>query len=74
MNFEKTISQRGYRLSGARKQILGILSEVDQPLSPAGLFEKLQEKGSGTSLVTVYRNLDFLADLGLVEKIFTEKG
>lgn len=74
MNLETTISQQGYRLSSARKKILGILELSDQPLSPAALFDKLKEQGETTSLVTVYRNLDLLARLGLAEKIYNDKG
>ena len=74
MSLENIISQRGYRLSGARKKILGILEESDQPLSPAGLFEKLKEQGETTSLVTVYRNLDLFTGLGLAERIYTAEG
>jgi Fur family ferric uptake transcriptional regulator len=74
MNLETTISQQGYRLSSARKKILGILELGDQPLSPAALFDKLKERGETTSLVTVYRNLDLLTSLGLAEKIYNDKG
>ena len=74
MSIETIISQQGYRLSGARKKILGILSASDQPLSPAALFDKLKDQGETTGLVTVYRNLDFLARLGLAEKIYNDKG
>ncbi len=74
MSLETIISQRGYRLSGARKKILSILAECDQPLSPAGLLDKLKEQGESTSLVTVYRNLDLLSELGLAERIFNAEG
>jgi Fur family ferric uptake transcriptional regulator len=74
MNLETSISQQGYRLSGARKKILGILSASDQPLSPAALFDKLKEQGETTGLVTVYRNLDLLARLGLAERIYNDQG
>jgi Fur family ferric uptake transcriptional regulator len=74
MSLETSISQQGYRLSGARKKILGILAASDQPLSPAALFEKLKEQGETTSLVTVYRNLDLLARLGLAERIYNDEG
>ena len=74
MKLETIISQRGYRLSGARKKILGILEECDQPLSQVGLFERLKERGDTTSLVTVYRNLDLLAGLGLAERIYNAEG
>ena len=74
MSIETTISQQGYRLSGARKKILGILSASDQPLSPAALFDKLKDQGETTGLVTVYSNMDFLARLGLAEKIYNDKG
>lgn len=74
MNLETSISQQGYRLSAARKKILGILAACDQPLSPLALFERLKEQGGTTSLVTVYRNLDLLARLGLAERIYNNKG
>lgn len=74
MSLETILSQHGYRLSGARKKILSILTECDQPLSPAGLLDKLKEQGESTSLVTVYRNLDLLSELGLAERIFNAEG
>ncbi len=74
MRLENIISQHGYRLSAARKKILGVLADCDKPLSPAGLYEVLKEQGESTSLVTVYRNLDLLAGLGLAERIYNSEG
>jgi Fur family ferric uptake transcriptional regulator len=74
MSLEATISQKGYRLSNARKKILGIIEVCGQPLSPAALFDKLKEQGETISLVTVYRNLDLLARLGMAERIYNDKG
>mgnify|MGYP003834715877 CR=1 FL=1 len=71
---EMTISKQGYRLSGARKRLLSLLESSAQPLTQAALFEKLRSDGSPVGLVTIYRNLDLLSRLGLVERIYNENG
>jgi Fur family ferric uptake transcriptional regulator len=64
---------RGLRLSGARRQVLEALYATDQPLSAEQIAE-----GSGalpaSDLASVYRNLETLERLGLVQHVHLGHG
>jgi len=82
MNAEKTCEQKitsaldylsksGLRLTAARRSLLDLLGDSDRPLS----VEEISERSDGRfDLVTVYRNMDVFAELGVVQSIQLENG
>ncbi|TVP75835.1 MAG: transcriptional repressor [Puniceicoccaceae bacterium] len=68
---EKRITEAGLRMTGARRQLIEILSESERPLSIEDLSQRSQGK---FDLVTIYRNLEVFRELGIVEVILLENG
>lgn len=59
------LRSEGYRLTRARKNIIGILERARTPLSAPELHGALTKKGLRVNQVTVYRELAFLVSKGL---------
>ncbi len=58
----------GYRFTRLREFILDILKKKEGHLSVDDIYSALTIKCSGVNLTTVYRNLEILVELGIVEK------
>ena len=62
--------QKEGRLTEIRLAVLEILSETNQPLGAYELLARLQSRlGKTFRAPTIYRALEFLGDLGLVDRI-----
>ena len=58
--------QRGYKLTPQRRAVLNVIAASHDHLAPAEIFEKVRRECPGIGLVTIYRTLDILAELGLI--------
>jgi len=65
---------QGYRLTRARKAILGILEQSKYPLSASELHVALQRAHVAADRVTIYRILTSLNTLGLVARLEFQEG
>lgn len=54
------------RLTAQRKAVLDIINNSTEYFTPAAMYNRLRENNAGVSLVTVYRSLNMLYELGLV--------
>ena len=63
------IRAAGKRMTRTRQAVLAVLEKAKFPLSPTELYAQLQEQQVAIDLVTVYRNLNTLKDLGLVTQL-----
>ena len=68
------LSQAGYRITQPRRAVIGALLEDEGHHSPAEVHERAKTHCPTVGLVTVYRTLELLADLGLVRRIHTDDG
>lgn len=59
----------GYRMSKGRKAIITTLLSVKRPITPLEVYETLKNSPSRVDKVTVYRELKFLSDLGIVHPV-----
>ncbi len=70
---EKTTSQglraTGRRMTRTRKAVLSLLEGTQQPLSASEIFLQLQKDQIAIDLVTVYRTVNVLKELGLVVQL-----
>ncbi len=62
----KGLRATGRRLTRTRKAVLGLLEKTQQPLSASDIYSQLQERHVAIDLVTVYRTVNVLKELGLV--------
>ncbi|GAB4492600.1 MAG: Fur family transcriptional regulator [Anaerolineales bacterium] len=68
------IRERGFRLTQQRTNILTVLYEAGEHLTPTEIFKKLHAILPGTTEPTVYRNLDFLRNNGFIRATSTLNG
>ena len=68
------LRQAGYRLTQPRLAILQVLEESDEGLSPEEIHRRAKALYEPTGLVTVYRTLDLLDDLGLARRVHSRAG
>jgi len=62
---EKSLKNKGKRLTAPRRKVMGILMEQDSPLGAYDVIYKMQD----AKPMTVYRALEFLSAEGLVHRI-----
>ena len=63
---ESTLRQNGYKITPQRRSILKLITGSREHLTPLAIYEKLQRENPGIGLVTVYRTLEILSELGLI--------
>ncbi|MDZ4853519.1 MAG: transcriptional repressor [Nitrospirota bacterium] len=64
----------GKKLTKPRKAILAILERSTPPITVAEVHERLKKAHAPADLVTVYRNLAMLQELGLVNQVGLHEG
>ena len=69
INAEKILKNRGYKLTKQRKVIIEALSNRGGPYTANEVFSLVSNKYSGINFSTIYRNLELLVKLGIVEKL-----
>jgi len=68
------LADRGYRLTRPRQAVLQALFEDDDWLRPEEVLTHARERHPSVGLVTVYRTLALLEELGIVRRIHVEPG
>lgn len=68
------LQESGYRLTGPRRAIVEIMASSPRALSPMDLFDLGRREHPGLGLVTVYRTLEKLEALGLVQRVHLPDG
>ncbi len=70
----RQLEERGSRLTGPRRAIVHVLARSRRALEPLELYEIVRKDAPGVGLVTVYRTLEALEELGLVQRIHESGG
>ena len=68
------LTQAGYSNTRARRAVLDALARSEEPTTPAKLLEAGRKFHPALGLVTVYRTLEILEQLGLVRKLHLDEG
>lgn len=68
------LNQAGYRITRPRQAVIRALLEDGAHARPAEVHARARQYYASVGLVTVYRTLDLLSDLGFVRRIHTEDG
>ncbi len=63
------LSDAGHRAGGAREAVVGLLAGQDCCLSTQEIHERLRRSGSDIGIASIYRALELLHDLGLVQRV-----
>jgi Fur family ferric uptake transcriptional regulator len=66
------LRQQGYKITPQRRAVLNTIALSHDHLTPAAIYKKVHEEHPGIGLVTVYRTLDILTELGLICEVHAE--
>lgn len=65
----RTLQENGYRLTQPRLAVIKILSDSDRALEASTIFELARIGYASLSLVSVYRTLEKMEELGLITRV-----
>ncbi len=68
------LQANGYRLTDSRRAVVKIIAGSSIVLTPLDVFEKARAGHPGIGLVTIYRTLDKLEELGLIQRVHQPSG
>ncbi len=68
------LQRAGYRAGGARSAVVEQLSDQECCLTAQEIFDELRDRGRSVGIASVYRVLDVLLELGLVQRIDVGEG
>ena len=74
MSCKQTLQKKGYRLTPQRIMVLDALHSVDGHISAEEIFAKVKAKYTYANISTVYRTLELLKELGLINEIDLDDG
>ncbi|MBW6467400.1 MAG: transcriptional repressor [Brevefilum sp.] len=69
MNLQDQLNHNGLRLTHPRQVVMSVLEAANIPLSPQSIHQRSLEAQEEIGLVSVYRTLDLLTELGLVRRV-----
>lgn len=72
--WKSTLRDRGYRVTGPRKLVMDIIASASTALSPQEIYEISIERKRSLGIASVYRTVEMLAELDLVEHIHQPDG
>jgi Fe2+ or Zn2+ uptake regulation protein len=69
LTWEDILEQNGYRLTKPLTAVIGVMAASTRALSPMEVFDTARESYPKLGLVTVYRSLEKLEEIGLVQRV-----
>lgn len=70
----RQLAEHGSRITGPRRAIVRILTRSNRAYEPLELYDLVRVEAPGVGLVTVYRTLEALEELDLVQRIHERGG
>jgi Fur family ferric uptake transcriptional regulator len=70
----RALDQAGYRLTAPRRALAGLIVEHDGHFSASDLAAAARDRRIGVSRATLFRALDLLVELGVVERLDLPNG
>lgn len=68
------LQDNGYRLTGARRAVVEVVQKSTYALTPIEVFDIARKKYAALGLVTVYRTLEKLEELRLIQRVHQPHG
>lgn len=72
--WKSQLQASGYRLTEPRRAVVETVASSQQVLSPLDIYERAHQRYAKLGLVTVYRTLEKLEELGLVQRVHQDTG
>ena len=73
-NWFDALLANGYRLTGSRRTVVEIVASSRRALTPLEVYEDARHRHPGLGLVTVYRTLEKLEELHLIQRVHQPGG
>lgn len=68
------LQANGYRLTAPRQVVVEIIASSQRVLSPLDVYDLARNRAPGLGLVTVYRTMEKLEQLGLLQRVHQPSG
>jgi Fe2+ or Zn2+ uptake regulation protein len=68
------LNEQGYRLTGARRAVVETVEKSTRALTPVEVYDLARKKYRALGLVTVYRTLEKLEELHLIQRVHQPQG
>ena len=68
------LQENGYRLTEARRAVVETVATSKRALTPVEVYDAAREEYSALGLVTVYRTLEKLEELHLIQRVHQPQG
>src|SRR5512143_1651270 len=68
------LQENGYRLTGARRAVVETVQLSTRALTPVEVFDMARKKYRALGLVSVYRTLEKLEELHLIQRVHQPQG
>ena len=68
------LKEHGYRLTEARRAVVDAIQRSKYALTPIQVFDSARKKYAALGLVTVYRTLEKLEELHLIQRVHQPQG
>jgi Fur family ferric uptake transcriptional regulator len=72
--WEESLKEHGYRVTSPRKKVMEIIASARSPLTPQEIYQDTLKLTDPPGIASVYRTLDMLDDLGLIQQIHQPGG
>lgn len=67
------LKRNGYRLTSSRRAVVDVIAGSQSSLSATDIFLEARRQCPGLGLVTVYRTLEKLENLGLIQRVHQDE-
>ena len=68
------LQDNGYRLTGARRAVVETIQQSTRALTPVEVFDKARKQYPALGLVSVYRTLEKLEELHIIQRVHQPQG
>ncbi len=72
--WSEQLRSAGYKITRQRRAVLQVLAERNAHWRPWEIYQRARQRCPALGLTTVYRTLDILCELGLVQRVHLEQG
>jgi Fe2+ or Zn2+ uptake regulation protein len=73
-NWLRALTDNGYRLTGSRRAVVEIVGDSPRALTPLEVYDSARAAHPDLGLVTVYRTLEKLEELHLIQRVHQPSG
>ena len=66
------LREHGFKMTPQRRAVLKLIAQSHDHFTPATLYERVKGEYPGIGIVTIYRTIEMLSDLGLICCVYGE--